>query len=114
VRMASIPKHSHSISFQSRLGREPWLKPYTEQVITGLAKAGIRKLLVICPSFVADCLETLEEIGLRGREIFLAAGGEELELIPCLNTHPFWIEALDNMARKWLSASARPHAAAPV
>jgi ferrochelatase len=114
VRMASIPKHMHSISFQSRLGREPWLKPYTEQVITGLARAGIRKLLVICPSFVADCLETLEEIGLRGRDIFLAAGGQELKLIPCLNTHPLWIKALDNMASNWLSGSARPHAGAPV
>jgi ferrochelatase len=112
--MASIPQHTHSISFQSRLGREPWIKPYTEQVITGLARAGIRKLLVICPSFVSDCLETLEEIGMRGRETFLAAGGQELKLIPCLNTHPLWIKALDNMAGNWLGESARVRVATPV
>ncbi len=114
VRMASIPKHMHSIAFQSRLGREPWLKPYTDQVITGLAKAGMRKLLVICPSFVSDCLETLEEIGLRGCETFRAAGGRELTLIPCLNTHPLWIKALDNMAKNWLGESAQQPVATPV
>jgi ferrochelatase len=114
VRTASIPKHMHSIAFQSRLGREPWLKPYTDQVITGLARAGIRKLLVICPSFVSDCLETLEEIGLRGRETFHAAGGGELTLIPCLNTHPLWIKALDNMAKNWLGESAPQRVPAPV
>jgi ferrochelatase len=114
VRMASIPKHMHSIAFQSHLGREPWLKPYTDQVIAGLAKGGIRKLLVICPSFVSDCLETLEEIGMRGRETFRAAGGDELTLVPCLNTHPLWIAALDNMAKKWLGETAPRRSAAPV
>jgi len=114
VRTASIPKHMHSIAFQSRLGREPWLKPYTDQVIAGLARAGIRKLLVICPSFVSDCLETLEEIGLRGRETFRAAGGGELTLIPCLNTHPLWIKALDNMAKNWLAEPAPQRVPAPV
>ena len=67
ARWPAIPEHKYSVAFQSRLGREPWLKPYTDWVIEGLAKAGIKKLLVICPSFVSDCLETLEEIGMRGR-----------------------------------------------
>ena len=64
-----------------------------------LAQKGIKKLLVICPSFVSDCLETLEEIGIRGKADFIAAGGEELQLIPCLNTHPQWISTLN----KWCS-----------
>ena len=106
VRMASIPKDKHSIAFQSRLGREPWLKPHTDVVLEELARAGIRKLVVICPSFVSDCLETLEEIGIRGRESFLAAGGVELTLIPCLNTHPLWIAALDNRVKTWLDGLA--------
>ncbi len=114
VRMASIPKSKYSVAFQSRLGREPWLKPYTDWVLEGLAKVGIKKILVICPSFVSDCLETLEEIGIRGRETFRAAGGEELTLVPCLNTHPLWITALDNMARIWLGDSAPRSPPAPV
>jgi len=114
ARMASIPKEKYSIAFQSRLGREPWLKPYTDQVIVGLAKGGIRKLLVICPSFVSDCLETLEEIGMRGRETFRAAGGDELTLVPCLNTHPLWIQALDNMAKNWQADPAPRRVVVPV
>jgi ferrochelatase len=114
VRLASIPKHMHSIAFQSRLGREPWLKPYTDQVIASLAKGGIRKLLVICPSFVSDCLETLEEIGMRGRETFRAAGGDDLTLVPCLNTHPLWIQALDNMAKNWQADTAPRRVVVPV
>jgi ferrochelatase len=99
ARAASIPQEKRSIAFQSRLGREPWLKPYTDHVLVELAGAGVRKLVVICPSFVADCLETLEEIGIRGRESFRAAGGAELTLVPCLNTHPLWIAALANMVK---------------
>jgi ferrochelatase len=95
VRKAGVTRYS--VAFQSRLGREPWLQPYTDRELVRLAQDGIRKLLVICPAFVADCLETLEEIGMRGRETFLAAGGEEFTLIPCLNAHPLWIEALEKM-----------------
>jgi ferrochelatase len=97
ARTASIPKEKYSIAFQSRLGRQPWLKPHTDVVLEELPKSGIRNLVVICPSFVSDCLETLEEIGIRGRDSFRAAGGGELTLIPCLNTHPLWITALANM-----------------
>jgi protoporphyrin/coproporphyrin ferrochelatase len=103
VRMASIPKHKYSVAFQSRLGREPWLKPYTDCVIEGLAQAGIRRLVVICPSFVSDCLETLEEIGMRGRQTFLDAGGKEFSLVPCLNEHPLWLACLEKMTRNWLA-----------
>ncbi len=94
VDRSGLPTDRYSIAFQSRLGRDPWLKPYTDHVLESLARSGVRRLLVICPAFVADCLETLEEIGMRGRDSFLAAGGSELTLIPCLNSHPRWIEAL--------------------
>jgi protoporphyrin/coproporphyrin ferrochelatase len=85
---------NYSLAFQSRLGKEPWLKPYTDYEIERLAHAGIRKLLVICPSFVSDCLETIEEIGIRGREAFLRSGGQQFTLIPCLNDHSAWIAGL--------------------
>lgn len=91
-----------SISFQSRLGRTPWIKPYTDEVIPELAKQGVRKLAVFCPAFVADCLETLEEIGIRARNDFLAAGGEALELITSLNAEPVWVEALEQLVRESL------------
>jgi protoporphyrin/coproporphyrin ferrochelatase len=96
VKLAGVK--NYSISFQSRLGRDPWLTPYTDQEFTRLAKAGVKNLLVICPAFVSDCLETLEEIGMRGKETFLAAGGNEFRQIPCLNEHPLWIDALTKMA----------------
>ena len=99
---AGLPDDKFSIAFQSRLGRDPWLKPHTDHVLETLARTGTKKLLVMCPAFVADCLETLEEIGLRGRQSFRDAGGEELTLIPCLNEHPLWIAALEKMVRDWL------------
>jgi ferrochelatase len=86
-----------SISFQSRLGRTPWIKPYTDHVLDELAAAGVKKLAVLCPAFVADCLETLEEIGLRARDQFRAAGGTELVLVPSLNASPAWVEAVVTM-----------------
>jgi ferrochelatase len=114
VKAAGIPDSQYSVAFQSRLGRDPWLKPYTDHVLESMGKAGLKKLLVICPAFVSDCLETIEEIGLRGRETFRAAGGGELTLIPCLNDHPRWIETLAKMANNWLArsnqASAVEHA----
>jgi ferrochelatase len=98
---------NYSVAFQSRLGREPWLRPYTDHELVRLAQAGVRKLRVICPAFVADCLETLEEIGMRGRDLFLNAGGTDFRLIPCLNTHPLWIQALENMATRFTAEPAR-------
>jgi ferrochelatase len=97
VKQANVPKEKYSVAFQSRLGRDPWLKPYTDYVLPLLANRGVRKLLVICPAFVSDCLETLEEIGIRGRETFLASGGAESTLVPCLNEHTRWLEALEKM-----------------
>ncbi len=100
--MASIPKSKYSVAFQSRLGREPWLKPYTDWVIEDLARGGTRKLVVICPSFVSDCLETLEEIGMRGRQSFLDSGGTDLRLVPCLNEHPLWLDFLEKLIREFM------------
>jgi ferrochelatase len=101
VQAAGVPVGKFSVSFQSRLGRDPWLKPYTDQVLAELPKRGVKRLLVICPAFVSDCLETLEEIGIRGRETFLAAGGEDFTQIPCLNEHPLWIAALEKMVHRF-------------
>lgn len=90
----NLPESKYSFSFQSRLGRDPWLKPYTDFRLTDMPKEGIKKLLILCPAFVSDCLETLEEIAIRGKETFMEAGGESYTLIPCLNDHPLWVQAL--------------------
>lgn len=95
-----LGKERWSVSFQSRLGKEKWIGPYTDKRLDELAAAGTRKLRVACPAFVADCLETLEEIGIRGREQFRAAGGEELTLIPCLNDDTLWAENLVNLCEQ--------------
>lgn len=81
-------------SFQSLFGREVWLKPYTDDVLAGLAKAGKKRVFIAMPGFTADCLETIDEIGRESREAFLHAGGEALHVCPCLNDHPAWIEAM--------------------
>lgn len=94
VDKAKIDKRKYSVSFQSRLGRDPWLRPFTDHRITELARAGVKKLLIMCPAFVTDCLETLEEIGIRAREDFLSHGGQELRLGPCLNTRPKWVSTV--------------------
>ena len=92
----SIPSEKFGISFQSRLGKG-WLEPFTDIRLAELPKEGVKKLLIICPAFVADCLETLEEIAMRGKEVFMQAGGESYTMIPCLNTHPQFIDALKNI-----------------
>lgn len=92
----------YSVAFQSRLGSDPWLKPYTDLELEKMPARGVRKLLVMCPAFVSDCLETLEEIGKRGKESFEQAGGKELTLIPCLNEHPAWLEALAQIVGAYL------------
>jgi len=94
-----IPKNKYSHSFQSRLGREEWLKPYTDFRLAEMPAEGIKKLLIVCPAFVSDCLETLEEIAIRGKESFLAAGGESFTMISCLNTDPLWVNAI----AKWVN-----------
>lgn len=87
-------------TFQSRLGRAEWLKPYTDQTLKTLAKAGVRKLQVVCPGFAIDCLETLEEIAVEGRESFLEAGGQDLQYIPCLNDSDQHVAALVRLCRR--------------
>jgi len=95
-----------SVSFQSRLGRTPWIHPYTDIVIPELVARGVRRLAVFCPAFVADCLETLEEIGIRAREQFREAGGEELTLVPSLNSSPAWVDAVVDLARRHCPGAA--------
>lgn len=94
-----IPAGKYSFSFQSRLGRDEWLKPYTAKRFEEMPGEGIKKLLIVCPAFVSDCLETLEEIAVEGKDSFIESGGESLTLIPCLNIHPLWVEAV----ARWVS-----------
>lgn len=89
-----IPKEKYSISFQSRLGKG-WLEPFTDKRLEEMPGEGIKKLLVACPAFISDCLETIEEIGVEGKETFMHAGGESFTLIPCLNTHPAWVRTIE-------------------
>jgi protoporphyrin/coproporphyrin ferrochelatase len=97
-----IPREKWGFSFQSRLGRDPWLQPYTAVRFEELPKEGVKKLLVVCPAFVSDCLETLEEIAEEGKEIFLHNGGESFDMIPCLNVHPLWVSTM----AKWIKQQA--------
>jgi len=97
--LLNIPKEKFSISFQSRLGKG-WLEPFTDIRLEEMPKEGIKKLLIICPAFVSDCLETLEEIEDRGRETFLHAGGDKYTMIPCLNTNPLWVATLKKLIAK--------------
>ena len=91
-----------AVAFQSRFGKARWLQPYTADMLVALAKEGKARVDVACPGFVSDCLETLEEIAIEGRQIFVGAGGKELHLIPCLNEHPQWIAALADLVRRTL------------
>jgi ferrochelatase len=95
-----VAADAHSLSFQSRLGRTPWIQPYTDFVLPELAERGVKRLAVACPAFVADCLETLEEIAIRGRDQWLDLGGEELLLVPSLNSEPVWVNAVVSMIRE--------------
>jgi len=99
---AGLAKDKYSFAFQSRLGKDPWLRPYADQTIREMPAKGIRRLLVICPAFISDCLETIEEIGMQAKKEFLNAGGESFELIPCLNEHPRWIDAMEALIDKVL------------
>jgi len=103
-----LKPEQHVVTFQSRFGRGQWLKPYTREVLSALAKDGVKRVDVACPGFVSDCLETLEEIALEGRATFLNAGGAEFHAIPCLNERPAWIAAMADIAVRnlggWLEA----------
>jgi len=93
-----IPPNGYLVTFQSRFGAAEWLQPYTEPTLVGLAKQGIRRADVVCPGFVSDCLETLEEIAIEAKNAFLGAGGTEFHALPCLNESPEWIAALAKIA----------------
>ena len=101
ARELGLKDDGYTISFQSRLGKAEWLGPQTESVLIELAQAGVKRVAVACPSFVADCLETMEEIGIRARDNFIRAGGEELRLIPSLNSDPVWVETVAD----WIETS---------
>ena len=101
----NLPKEKVEQTFQSRLGRDQWLTPYTAQRLMELPKEGVKKLIVVCPAFVSDCLETLEEIAEEGKEIFLHAGGESFTMIPCLNVHPLWVAAVTKWIKEYMKGS---------
>jgi ferrochelatase len=101
----NIPKEKWQFSFQSRLGRDPWLQPYTAVQLAELPKQGVKKILVVCPAFVSDCLETLEEIAEQGKESFLHNGGEKFEMIPCLNVHPLWVGAIAKWIKEYVGGN---------
>jgi ferrochelatase len=101
VRLLGIPEGKYSNSFQSRLGKG-WLEPFTDIRLEEMPKEGIKKLLILCPAFVSDCLETLEEIAIRGKDSFINAGGQSYKMIPCLNTNPLWVQALAGWVRDYV------------
>lgn len=90
----------YQVCFQSRLGKTPWIEPYTDLVLIDLARQGFKNIAIACPAFTADCLETLEEIGIRAREQWVGLGGENLTLIPCLNASASWVDALAKLVNK--------------
>ena len=101
IEKSGIPQEKTAISFQSRLLRDPWLGPYTDFELKRFGEEGIKKIKVMCPAFVSDCLETIEEIGMTGVEQFQETGGESLSLVPCMNDHPSWINFLVNRINQW-------------
>ncbi len=102
ARLALTPEQ-YKVTFQSRLGRAKWLQPYTEPTLIAMAQSGVKRVDVICPGFTSDCLETLEEINMEGREAFLHAGGQEFHYIPCLNDDTQWITALCELTQTQLA-----------
>ena len=99
-----LKENTYSTSFQSRLGFDPWLQPYTDRTIERMGKEGIKKMVIVTPAFVSDCLETLEEIAMEGKEIFHEVGGKEFTTIPCLNDRNDWAAVLTNWINKWATA----------
>ena len=95
--LLALDGSEHTTTFQSRFGREEWLRPYTDEVLKGFPGQGIKSVQIFCPGFAADCLETLEEVDEENRGYFLAAGGERYEYIPCLNSDEGHIEALSSL-----------------
>lgn len=103
-----LPEEKVSSSFQSRLAGDPWLKPYTDYEFERLAKEGVKRLVVVTPAFVSDCLETLEEIAMEGKEQFEEAGGEHYKHIPCLNDSDAWVKVMADWVNEWQATEALP------
>ena len=97
-----LTAEQYVVTFQSRFGKAKWLEPYTEPTLKQLAKAGVKRVDVICPGFVADCIETLEEIAMEGKQAFLSNGGQAFHYIPCLNDRADWIRALTKLVETHL------------
>ena len=97
----SLKEDTYSTSFQSRLGFDPWLQPYTDRTIERLGKQGVKNMAIVTPAFVSDCLETLEEIAMEGAEIFHEMGGQNFTTIPCLNDDDNWVALLSNWVNEW-------------
>ena len=94
-----LHEDKYTVCFQSRLGTDPWVKPYTSEVIKDLANKGAKRLLVLCPAFVADCLETVYEVSVEYGDEFKALGGKHIQLVESLNNHPKWIAALERLVK---------------
>lgn len=103
-----LEKDKYSVSFQSRLGFDPWLKPYTDRTIERLGLEGTKKVAIVTPAFVSDCLETLEEIAMEGKEIFEEVGGEEFTVVPCLNDRDEWVKVLGRWVDEWATQPVNP------
>ncbi len=101
VEKLNLSDEEYTNSFQSRLGKDPWLQPYTSETFKDLAEKGVKRLAVVTPAFVSDCLETLEEIAMEGKKIFMESGGEEFYTIPCLNDNDRWASLLANWINTW-------------
>ncbi|MDO5057039.1 MAG: ferrochelatase [Lautropia sp.] len=98
-----LEKDDYVVSFQSLFGRDEWIKPYTQPTVEALARKGIKRIDVVCPGFVADCIETLEEVNMEIRQAFLDNGGEQFRYIECLNDAPLWIHAMADIVSSELS-----------
>jgi ferrochelatase len=105
----ALEPHQYTVAFQSRFGKAEWLKPSTDEILKHLAQTGIKKLDIVCPGFVADCLETLEEIAIEGKQIFELNGGSVYHYIPCLNKSEDWIKALADLCQQQLPARLCPY-----
>ena len=100
-----LKSETYSTSFQSRLGLDPWLQPYTDKTVAAFAKKGLKKIAIVTPAFVSDCLETLEEIGMEAVEDFEEKGGEHLEVIPCINDREDWVNVLSRWIDEWATTT---------
>ncbi|WP_100077550.1 ferrochelatase [Chryseobacterium camelliae] len=103
IQKLGLPKEKTIVSFQSRLGKDKWIEPYTDETLETIPKKGVKTLAVVCPAFVSDCLETLEEISVEGKEQFMHAGGENFHYIPCLNDEDRWIDVIQTLCDEKLN-----------